>query len=117
MSIDLKHMLKVYNYVNDDKKPKFNLKFLSVFLGLVLAVGALVAFAVMRPSGPTEGAAASKSDYVGLAPGELALAGSDALLESRLQAWYDAHPDARVESVTPRYQDGRLVGYEIRYRE
>lgn len=119
VTIDLKHMLKVYNYVNDDKKPKFNLKFLAVFVGLVVAVGALVAFALLRPTAPApEAGAASKTDYVGLSPGESAMAaGSGALLQSRLDAWYAAHPDAQVESVTPQYDGGRLVGYEIRYRD
>lgn len=118
MTLDLKHMLKVYNYVNDDKKPKFNLKFLALFLGLVMAVGALVAFAVLRPASPApESEAASKTDYVGLSPSEMALGAGGSVLQARLDAWYAAHPEAEVESVTPQYQDGRVVGYEIRYRE
>lgn len=119
VTLDLKHMLKVYNYVNDDKKPKFNLKFLAVFAGLVVAVGALVAFAVMRPVAPApDSGAASKTDYVGLSPSETALSGgAGSILQSRMDAWYASHPEAEIESVTPQYQDGRVVGYEIRYRE
>lgn len=118
MSLDIRHMLKVYNYVNDEKRPKVNLKFLGLFAALVVAGGALLVFALnqQESSAPPVAATDEKTDYVGLAPDE-ALVGGQTLLEARLQAWYAAHPDADVERIEPVYDGSRLVGYRITYTE
>jgi energy-converting hydrogenase Eha subunit F len=118
MSLDLRHMLKVYNYINDEKKPKVNLKFLGLFAALIVAGGALVAFALTQDAGGPAPVSANqkKTDYVGLAPDESVL-GGDALVQTRLQSWYADHPDANVERVEPVYEGGRMVGYRITYTE
>ncbi|MBI2078239.1 MAG: hypothetical protein HYT80_07725 [Euryarchaeota archaeon] len=120
MSLDLKHMVKVYNYVNDEKRHRFNYKFLGLFLGLVVAAGALVAFAVVNagPRAAPNDAAASqnRTDYVGLSPAEVASgAVSAASVQERLDSWYASHPDADVKGVEPVYERGVLVGYLITY--
>ena len=126
MSLDLKHMVKVYNYVNDEKRHKFNYKFLGLFAGLIVAAGALVAFAVnltTEPaavngsSGANDAAAQTKTDYVGLSPGEVATAAaSSAEVQERLDSWNAAHPGADIERLQPVYENGLLVGYLITYR-
>jgi hypothetical protein len=114
--IDLKHMLKVYNYVNDEKKPKVNLKFLGVFALLLVAVGAMIFFSVqVQPDTP--GPVASRSEYVGLSPTEVAAGLSPTTADARLESWKAQHPDATIESIEPVYDGPRLIGYQVTYRE
>ena len=120
MSIDLKHMVKVYNYVNDEKRHKFNYKFLGLFLALVAAASALVAFAAYSAGSGREpdppSTAHNRTDYVGLSPGEAASAElTAATLQQRLDSWYASHPGADVKGIEPVYERGMLVGYLITY--
>lgn len=118
MAIDLKHMLKVYNYVNDDKKPKVNLKFLGIFAALGLALGALVIFTVQyQPGGETSDPYATKSEFVGLTPTEVASGLTSVTAEQRLESWKAQHPDAEIVRAQPVYDGPRLIGYEVTYRE
>ena len=118
MAIDLKHMLKVYNYVNDEKRPKVNLKFLGVFAALAVAIGALVVFSIqVPPGGDSSDAYASKTEFVGLTPTEVAAGASSTLAQARLDAWTAQHPDAQIVRTEPVYDGGRLIGYDVMYRE
>lgn len=120
MAIDLKHMVKVYNYVNDEKRPKVNLKFLSLFIAFGVALIALVVFAVhvQLPERQSNDAnAASQTDYVGLSPNQPASPGSAQLAEAELAEWKAAHPDAQIESIEPVYRNGQVIGYDVTYRE
>ena len=91
------------------------------FLGLALVAGALVGvgFVATMPNQASEMAPQQRSEYVGLDPASLPLVDcapacrADALLVE----WQAAHPDANVLKTTPRFQDGRLVGYDIVYEE
>lgn len=125
MTLDLKHMVKVYNYVNDEKRRRFNYKFLGLLAGLLVAASALVAFAAQLDpepaavNGSREGSSASESrtDYVGLSPAEIASsAAQSGQVQERLDSWYEAHPRANVEGIEPVYERGLLVGYLITYR-
>lgn len=118
MAIDLKHMLKVYNYVNDDKKPKVNLKFLGIFAALAIAIGALAVFAIQTQPGPdASDSYATKTEFVGLTPTELASGLSPATADDRLDAWKAQHPDAEIVRAEPVYEGPRLIGYDVTYRE
>ncbi len=118
MAIDLKHMLKVYNYVNDDKKPKVNLKFLGIFAALVIAIGALAVFTVqIQPASNQADQYATKSEYVGLTPLEAESGLSSATADARLDAWNAQHPDVEIVRTEPVYDGPRLIGYQVTYRE
>ena len=118
MAIDLKHMLKVYNYVNDDKKPKVNLKFLGVFIALAVAIGALVIFSVaIQPAQNTSDQYATKSEYVGLSATEIAAGMPSSTAEARLAAWKVQHADVELIRAEPVFDGAKLVGYELTYRE
>jgi hypothetical protein len=118
MAIDLKHMLKVYNYVNDDKKPKVNLKFLGVFAALAVAIGALVVFSVqIQPSSQSSDQYATKSEYVGLSATEVAAGLPSSVAEARLAQWKLDHVDAELVNAEPVYDGAKLIGYNVTFRE
>jgi len=118
MAIDLKHMLKVYNYVNDDKKPKVNLKFLGIYAALAVAIGALAVFTLqIQPAPQASDEYATKSEFVGLTPTEVASGFTSATADSRLDAWKAQHPDAEMVRTEPVYDGPRLIGYQVTYRE
>lgn len=118
---DLKRILKIFNYVNDDKRTKVNIKFLSLAVAFVVVASLLVAYAVWGPYNTTEpetGAAQERTEFVGLTPVEASLYGSDAeLIDARLATWLEQHPNAEIVSVERAYnEDGLWVGYDITYR-
>lgn len=130
IGLDLRHMLKVYNTINDEQRPKFNIKFLALYGALAVASLGLFAFAltVSLPAQPSDEAAAggsnlasqseTKKDYVGLSPAEISSGlASGNVVQERLASWQEAHPQAQIEKIEPVYEDGRLVGYEITYEE
>lgn len=118
MAIDLRHMLKVYNYINDEKRPKVNLKFLGLFAALVVVTGAMIFFSVeVRPSISEPQTPESRTEFVGLTPTEVAVGAPSSLADTRLEAWRDQHPDAQIEHIEPVYDDGRLIGYNLTFRE
>lgn len=123
-------MLKVYNTINDEQRPKFNIKFLALYGLLAIASLGLFAFALTMslPEQASDGAAAGgsnlasqsepKKDYVGLSPAEIDSGiAPGSLVQDRLASWQEAHPRAQIEKIDPVYEDGRLVGYEITYQE
>lgn len=120
---DLKRILKIYNYVNDDKRTKVNIKFVGLVAAFLVVATLLVAYAAWGPYGSTEpddGAAAQEhEEFVGLTPVEAALYGSDAdLIEARLDSWLAQHADAEILSIERAYNaDGLWIGYDITYRE
>jgi hypothetical protein len=120
MSVDIRHMLKVYNYVNDDKRPKVNLKFLGLVAAFLIAGVAITAYVIAQSGVPATAPppAASKTDYVGLGGADAVPAGgSTGLVQSRVDAWHAAHPGASVDRMDPVYRQGVLVGYKITYTE
>ncbi len=120
---DIKRILKIFNYVNDDKQTKVNIKFLSLVAAFLVTAGLLVAYAAWGPygtAGPDDTAAAQEhTEFVGLTPVEASLYGSDAdLIEARLDSWLAQHADAEIVSVERAYDDeGLWIGYEITYRQ
>lgn len=118
MAIDLRHMLKVYNYVNDEKRPKVNLKFLGFFAALAVAIAALAVFTIqIQPPGGSSGEYATQTEFVGLSATEIGAGLPSSLADSRLDAWKAQHPDVEIVSAEPVYDGTRLIGYQVTYRE
>lgn len=120
---DIRRILKVYNYVNDDTKTKVNIKFVGLVAAFVAVSALLVAYAAWGPYGSADttpaAAAEEQTEFVGLTEVEAALYGSDAeRIEARLGSWVDQHPEAEVLAMERVYDDNGLwIGYEITYRE
>jgi hypothetical protein len=122
--MDVRKLLKVYNYVNDERRPKVNLKFAAALAGFLLSGAMLVGFvALQQGASPSDGAgpqAAARTDYVGLSTEEIARGQLDpALVQQRWAQWQAEHPGANVEKREEvRVQPGNvLVGYRVTYRE
>jgi hypothetical protein len=122
--MDLKRLLKVYNYVNDPKRPKVNLKFMGLLAAFLVVGGLMILYAVNNPmAGPTSEPAAGnhqqKTAFVGLAPSEVSTPmANQALIDARWAAWQQAHPDAEVMSRQAQMDSqGRFVGWQVTYRE
>lgn len=117
---DIRRILKVFNIVNDERRPKVNLKFAGTLVALVAVGAVLVTFSALNPpSAPPEAPAQERTEYVGLTPTEVALYGSDIdLIQARYAAWQGEHPEAEIVEVEPhRDAQGRWTGYDITYRE
>jgi hypothetical protein len=127
--MDLKRILKVYNYVNDEKHPKVNVKFMGLLAGFLVVGGLLVAFALSNPSpgaGGGEGPAAEEgdpqTDFVGLTDAEALLHQADLdrrdqIIQARLDSWLADHPEADIVSMEPHYDGAVWIGYDITYRD
>lgn len=122
-------MLKVYNYVNDEKRPKVNIKFVGLLAGFLAVGGLLVAFALTNPAangngsdGPAAGQGDPQTDFVGLTDAEALLHQGDPerrdqIIDARVDSWLADHPDADIISMDPHYDNGVWTGYDITYRE
>lgn len=123
--MDVRRLLKVYNYVNNEKRPKVNLKFLGALAAFLLAGGALIAFAVVQnrsgaPTGPDAAAKTcpERSEYVGLSTDEFASAPYNAQLpQQRLDTWKAQHPGATITHQEPVTDPSGAVtyGWNLRY--
>lgn len=91
------------------------------FLGIALIAGALlgVAFVATMPEDAPQEGLQQRSEYVGLDPASLPLVdcAPSCRADALLVEWQAAHPNANVLESTPRYQDGRLIGYDVIYQE
>lgn len=128
----LSELLKTYRLINDPKAPDWNVKFAGAIFVVVLAAAAVLAVSLMPRAGDpqfapeTERAAAAEDDaatagpvteYVGY---DLSTLGPDPTTDPRvvdaaLDAWYAAHPGARVLATEPVTANGKLVGYNVVY--
>ena len=120
--MDVKRILKVFTYVNDEGRQKVNVKFAGLLAAFLLAGAALAVFALSQSGGtapPTDNQSATKTEYVGLTPIEAAVYDADpVLVEQRMAQWEEAHPDAQIISKQPHYDDqGRMTGYDVTYRD
>jgi hypothetical protein len=122
--MDIKRLLKVYNYVNDPKKAKVNLKFIGLVAAFLLVGGLLVTFSILNaPQGPPDAAPQTRTDYVGLTETEAAVYAvdppqMDGIIEGRLDNWIGAHPEAEIlDIVRHNNAAGLWTGYDITYRE
>lgn len=118
--MDVRKLLKVYNYVNDEKRARLNVKFLALYAAFVVSGLALIGFFVVEGWNGNSAApvAESKTDYVGLEPAEVAQAQiNSGLVSERLAEWHAAHPDAVIEHQERVEAGGVLIGYRITYRE
>lgn len=118
--MDVRRLLKVYNYVNDDRRAKVNIKFAALVALTVAASGVLIFYALKQDNvcPPQCSTPTSRTAYVGLAPSEIAQGGDVALVaQERLDQWRAAHPDWRVLSVEPVTQGGLTVGFNVEYQE
>ena len=114
MSLDLRHILKVYNYVNDEKRSKVNVKFLALFAAFLVAAGALVAFAALRPTSGGSGPANDASTHQDFIPLTAGL--GEGALDQQLAAWQAAHPGAHIDRTEDVYDaHGLLIGEEVYY--
>ena len=126
--MDVRKILKVYNYVNDDKRPKVNLKFVAVYAAFLLSVVAMVGFfAAQRlsgdgTSGPGPGsdgsgvAATSHRERVGLSQEEIA-AGTfqPGTADQRLAAWKAEHPNYVIDKQEAESVGPAVVAYWVTY--
>jgi hypothetical protein len=127
--MDLKRILKVYNYVNDEKHPKVNVKFMGLLAGFLVVGGLLVAFALSNPSpgaggqaGPAAEQGDPQTDFVGLTEAEALLHQADLdrrdqIIQARLDSWLADHPEADIVTMEPHYDGGVWTGYDITYRD
>jgi hypothetical protein len=88
---------------------------------LALVAGALVglAFVGYQPTTESSVQPQQRSEYVGIDPASLPLVdcSPNCKADELLLAWQAAHPNANVLSIDARYQDGRLIGYDVVYEE
>lgn len=119
--MDVRRLLKVYNYVNDEKTPKVNLKFAAVVAALLVSMGALLAYALSHTASgecpPDCTTSESQTTYVGLQPGEIASGDPDLTLQAqaRLRDWRAEHPNYVVDDLAEVKQGGIVVGYNVTY--
>lgn len=120
-NMDVRRLLKVYNYVNDERRLKVNYKFAGALLAFLVAGAALVGYVIVQrgAQGPADApAAASKTDYVGLSTAEIQAGTLDArLVEQRWAAWQAEHPDATIEKREEVRAGAVVVGYRVTYHE
>lgn len=131
--MDVRRLLKVYNYVNDEKKPKVNLKFAAALAAFVLASGLLIAYALAQRDATTcppactsevaHGSPGGESGpsytiYVGLSSSEISIGGDlTKMAEERLREWRAAHPTYVIDYEDPVEQLGATVGFNVTYHE
>lgn len=116
--MDVKKLVKVYNYVNDEKRPKVTLKFAAVLAAFLLSGAALVAFFLTQNGSDVSDASANattKRDCFSLSSQEMNEAGASALLETKYAAWKAAHPGAEILKEEPIQSSGRTIGYCLTY--
>lgn len=88
---------------------------------MAVVAGAAVGFALWGSQEAPRAAPSPevRQEYVGLDPDEVPavdcapVCRADALLAE----WQGRHPDARILEAAPRLHEGRLVGYDVTYRE
>ena len=119
--MDVRKLLKVYNYVNNEKRPKVNLKFAGALVAFLSAGALLVGFLVMNdgaPNGSTPGANAgtcpSQTEYVGLDPNDAgSLSTSSLRADSAYAEWQRSHDGWKVEKKEPVSRSGIVIGYLV----
>jgi len=119
--VDVRRLLKVYNYVNDDRRTKVNLKFMGALLAFLVAGAALVGFAIVQRGGSPGGeapTAQSKTDYVGLSAAEIQSGSIDpSMVEQRWATWQAEHPGAVIDKKEEVKAGPVVVGYNVTYHE
>lgn len=117
--MDVRRLLKVYNFVNDERKSRLNYKFvgaLAAFLLVGAAIGGLLlAGGGSGPGGASANAASSepRTDYVGI-PLDTPLTGYDpAAVESAWDDWRHEHPDATIKSREEAYVGMLVYGWYV----
>ncbi len=123
--MDVRKILKVYNYVNDEKRPKVNVKFLAALAAFLVAGAALVTVALLNggssPSSSEVPASESKREYVGLSDQEMErmLSGrvNAQTAQQRWTAWQAEHPDAVVEKREEMRLSGVVVGWWVTWHD
>lgn len=135
--MDVRRILKVYKYVNDEKRPKVNVKFLAALGAFLLSGMALIGFFTLeKPGSANPGATAAGAggdareareggrsimEYVGLEPDELAQAQLDpTLAERRLAQWKADLPRSAVIEKEERVEanvggETVTVGWRVTY--
>lgn len=117
--MNVRKLLKVYNYVNDEKRAKVNLKFVAVLAAFLLSGIALAGFFMLQnPTPGTADGAATHTEYVGLSTEEIAAGRLDpALATERWEAWKAEHPDAVVTQREEVRVAAVVVGWRVTYSE
>ena len=86
-----------------------------------MVAAALVGFTFVGsvPDGGEPAAPQQRSEYVGLDPASLPLVDCNPVCRADeiLEDWKAAHPDATIIEAEPRFDAGRLVGYDIVFQE
>ena len=119
--MDVRKLLKVYNYVNNDKRPKVNLKFAGALVAFLAAGALLVGFLVMNNgssnNGPGSNAVSncpSTTEYVGLDPNDPgSLSTSAVRADSAFAKWQQDHPGWTIEKKEPVSRGGIVMGYLV----
>lgn len=119
--MDVRRLLKVYNYVNDDRKARVNVKFAAALAVFLFASIIGLAWGLAQNSSPSCPPRCdyetSREEYVGLDANEVATSGNPALLaQARLDEWQRDHPNYEVIEATPVEQGGVTIGFKVVYR-
>lgn len=119
--MDVRKLLKVYNYVNNEKRPKVNYKFAGALVAFLAAGALLVGFLIAQNGGDdSEGSrnlAAScnpETTYVGIDPkdaGSISL--STPTADQEYAAWEAEHRDHKVTKKEPVTMGGVTLGYHV----
>lgn len=114
-------LVKTYRLVNDPNAPPWSVRFVGALVVVAVALAGTGAYVALRAGSDeaTPAAAAQRADAgdghetvrLDLAPGATL---DDAL--AAVDAWKALHPGANVVAQSAIYEDGRLVGVEIRHQ-